>query len=196
MSLRRNIGTRLRHLERRQRERPLSYEQLQEQANQRSWERWLDAVERLLTAAAPEQADAAFGRLKHWLDNPRTPGADWPGLATWASHLEDGRGFLPTRLPAELLDVYFRDDRAQPHHDCEHCGLEIPIRPRVIDDRSFGLDHVFRGAADKEICYFPRCPHCGGATRQQAYWKKHGGPVETVRAGEVKGGGRAPGARR
>ena len=183
MSLRRNIGTRVRQLERRQRERPLSYQQLQEQANQRSWERWLDAAERLLAAVAPEQLDSVVERLKQWAAHPGTVGSRWPGLATWASHLEDGRGFLPARLPAELIDVYFRDDRAQPQHDCEDCGLEIPIRPPVVDDRSFGLDHVFRGAAEKEIRYFPRCPHCGGATGQQAYWKKHGGPEETVRAG-------------
>src|SRR5262249_41621793 len=123
-----------------------------------------------------------------------TVGARWPGLATWVSHLEDGRGFLPDRLPAELIDVYFRDDRAQPDHDCEDCGLEIPIRPSVVDDRSV-VHCVFRGVAEEKICYFLRCPHCGGATAQGAYWKKHGREVETMRA-EEGGAGTPRGTRR
>jgi hypothetical protein len=177
MSLRGNVGTRVRQLERRQRERPLSYEQRQERGRRLRWELWLTAAERLLTAVAPEQLHAVAERLRHWVDNPGPVGGRWPGLATWAYYLESGRGFLPARLPVELIDVYLRDERAQPDHDYEDCGLLIPIRPRVIDDRSF-VHCVFRGAAEKEICYFPRCPHCGGATAQGAYWAKHRRAVE------------------
>jgi hypothetical protein len=178
MTLRRTVGSRVRQLERRLRERPLSYEQRQEQANQRRWDCWLAAAERLLTAVAPEQLETVAERLRHWMDNPGTVGAPWPGLATWAYHLERGAGFLPARLPVELIDVYLRHEHAQPNDDCEDCGLLIPIRPSVIDDRSF-VHCVFRGVAEEKICYFPRCPHCGGATAQGAYWKKHGGPVKS-----------------
>jgi hypothetical protein len=177
MSLRRSVGSRVRQLERRQRDRPLSYEQQQEQANRQWWERWLAAAERLLTAVAPEQVDTVLERLRHWLDHPGPVGALRPGLAAWVSHLERGRGFLPTRLPPELIDVYLRDERAQPQHDCEDCGLQVPICPSVIDDRSF-VRCVFRGVAEEEIRYFPRSPHCGGETAQGANWGKHRRAVE------------------
>jgi hypothetical protein len=172
MSLRRSVGTRVRQLERLLRERPLSPEQRQEQANRQWWERWLEAAGRLLMAVTPEQQHTVAERLRHWLDRRGPVGADRPGLVAWLYWLEHGRGFLPARLPVELIDVYLRDDRAQPDHDCEDCGLRIPIRPSVIDDRSF-VHCVFRGVAEEEVRYLPRCPHCGGATAQGAYWAKH-----------------------
>jgi hypothetical protein len=47
----------------------------------------------------------------------------------------------------------------------------------MIDKRSF-VNCVFHRVAEEEVRYFPRSPHCGGATAQSAYWRKHRRRVE------------------
>ena len=86
------------------------------------------------------------------------------GLRAWLAQIElDGRP-LPHDLPGELVEVYLRDDDAEPLHDCERCGLPIPV-------------HASRRAgheASVERIYFPACPNCGGRTGRFAYWSRRG----------------------
>ena len=179
MTARRGVRARLESLERTPTAGRLSFAELQRQANGRAWERWLIAADRLVQAIAPEQRDAVVQVMEQWLQQEGDGCKRWPGLVTWTYYLERGRGFLPERIPSEVIDVYLTNARAQPDHDCADCGMAIPIRPCVIDDRSFGGECVYRGVAEEEVRYFAACPSCGGVTGQQAYWKKHGGPPES-----------------
>ncbi|MFO0847220.1 MAG: hypothetical protein U0871_01490 [Gemmataceae bacterium] len=84
------------------------------------------------------------------------------GLRAWLAILDlEGRP-LPDELPAELVDVYLADDEAEPLHDCEECGLPVPVRA----GRRCGHE------AAVERVYFPTCPHCGGRTGRYAYWSR------------------------
>jgi hypothetical protein len=85
------------------------------------------------------------------------------GLYAWVTNLREG-GHLPARIPAEVIDVYLRDDKALPLHDCEDCGLLLPLRP----GRHYGL------AVEPARSYFDTCPVCGGRVGCYAYWHKHG----------------------
>ena len=84
------------------------------------------------------------------------------GLRSWLALLEiDGRP-LPASLPGELVDVYLLDDDAEPLHDCERCGVPVPVRA----GRHCGHE------AAVERAYFPACPCCGGRTGRHAYWSR------------------------
>jgi len=67
---------------------------------------------------------------------------------------------LPDELPSELVDVYIQDDEAEPLHDCERCGLPVPVHA----GRRCGHE------ASVDCEYFPACPHCGGRTGRHAFW--------------------------
>jgi hypothetical protein len=67
---------------------------------------------------------------------------------------------------APRLSVYLADPKPLPLHDCENCGLEVPIRPGWQKG-----DHTEPAKA-----YFESCPVCGGRVGYCARWhKQHGG---------------------
>src|SRR5215207_7788138 len=59
------------------------------------------------------------------LYSPRCGGR---GLRAWLSHIEAGRNPPLGEYPPELIEVYLSDDDAEPLHDCEICGLAVPVR--------------------------------------------------------------------
>jgi len=93
------------------------------------------------------------------LTNPQRGGR---GLRAWLSLLEADHPPLPCELPQELVEVYLRDHEAEPLHDCEDCGLPVPVRC----GRRLGREPV----AERE--YFPACPSCGGRTGRYAFWSR------------------------
>jgi hypothetical protein len=93
------------------------------------------------------------------LTNPRVGGS---GLRAWLNLIYSGDRPLPPDLPGELIEVYLTDDEAEPHHDCERCGLPVPVRV----ERRCGHE------ASVEREYFPACPNCGGRTGRFAYWSR------------------------
>jgi hypothetical protein len=112
-----------------------------------------ESVDRLLAAVpAGRRAD-----IRVTLLDPRRGGH---GLRSWLAIIEtDGRP-LPAALPRELVEVYLADDDAEPLHDCERCGLPVPVRA--------GRRCGHEAAVERE--YFPACPCCGGRTGRHAYW--------------------------
>jgi len=101
------------------------------------------------------------GRAKAILANPRLGGR---GLRAWIALLEVEDRPLPDSLPAELVEVYLKDTEAEPLHDCEECGLPVPVRA------GWRAGHEPSAAR----VYFPACPHCGGRTGRHAYWSGRG----------------------
>ena len=112
----------------------------------------LEAARLLAAIPAGQQA-----RARCLLTDPHTGGR---GLRTWLHLLEVGETRLPTELPAELVEVYLRDAEAEPLHDCEACGLPVPVK--------VGWRAGHEPTADR--VYFPACPHCGGRTGYHAFW--------------------------
>lgn len=82
------------------------------------------------------------------------------GLRTWIHLMEVGDAGLPDQLPAELVEVYLSDGEAEPLHDCEVCGLPVPVK--------VGWRAGHEPTADR--VYFPACPQCGGKTGYHAFW--------------------------
>lgn len=78
----------------------------------------------------------------------------------WVQSLASRGALMPSRLPAELVQIYLDVPEALPLHDCAGCGLSIPIQP------SWSLE------AEPQRVFFPRCPHCGGETGRFAYWSR------------------------
>lgn len=76
------------------------------------------------------------------------------GLRTWVASIAWRGAKLPEAVPTELLQVYLDDPEAVPLHECETCGIAIPVRPNRLH------------AADDEPeqTYFQCCPACGGRT--------------------------------
>ncbi len=93
------------------------------------------------------------------LTSPRCGGR---GLRAWLALLEVDHPPLPRELPQELVEVYLRDQEAEPLHDCERCGLPVPVRC----GRRVGREPV------AEWEYFPACPSCGGRTGRHAFWSR------------------------
>ncbi len=115
-----------------------------------------DVAEDRLLAAVPEGVRAVV-RVR--LVDPRRGGR---GLRAWLGLLATGGRDLPPALPAALVEVYLRDDDAEPLHDCEACGLPVPVKA----GRRCGHEPT------PERVYFPSCPHCGGRTGRFAYWSR------------------------
>ena len=92
------------------------------------------------------------------LGSPRHGGR---GLRAWLAIQEiEGRPLPADDVPGELVEVYLRDDEAEPLHDCERCGLHVPVRVSRRCGHEASVDRV----------YFPSCPRCGGRTGRFAYW--------------------------
>lgn len=112
-------------------------------------------ADRLLAAIPAELQD----RARNVLHNPRLGGR---GLRAWIALLEAEDRPLPAALPPELVEVYLRDAEAEPLHDCEVCGLPVPVRTGWRAGHEPSADRV----------YFPICPHCGGRTGPHAFWAR------------------------
>jgi hypothetical protein len=114
------------------------------------------SAQRMLLQATPASMRTHVNDL---LSDPRRGGR---GLRAWLSILEVERPALPESLPESLVEVYLSDDEAEPLHDCESCGLAVPVHC----GRHVGHEPV----AERE--YFPVCPNCGGRTGRHAYWSR------------------------
>ncbi len=97
------------------------------------------------------------GHVRALLTDPHSGGR---GLRALLALLDTDPRTLPTCLPTELVEVYLHDDEAEPLHDCERCGLPVPVHA----GRRCGHE------ASVEREYFPKCPHCGGRTGRFAFW--------------------------
>ena len=109
-----------------------------------------------LAASSPAELRSTVRAL---LRNPRSGGR---GLRAWLSLAATQGRPIPAELPAELVRVYLDDHEAEPLHDCEDCGLPVPVRA----GRHCGHEAVV------ECVYFPECPCCGGRTGRHAYWSR------------------------
>jgi hypothetical protein len=127
----------------------------------REWAAWfaeaLDGIpeplKALVSAAAePDSPDTEADALLDAL-------AKWPNI----------RCALAAEHPA-LAAVYLCNPHAAPYHDCEDCGIRIPIG----GDGKF--DHHGRPvpSGTKGIRHFLTCPACGGRTGWYAHHVKHG----------------------
>ena len=82
------------------------------------------------------------------------------GLRAWLNRITTGVSVLPGRVPREVIEVYLQYPGAVPLHDCESCGLGVP----VIPSRDYGYE------GEPERAFFPRCPNCGGRTGWYLFW--------------------------
>jgi hypothetical protein len=114
---------------------------------------WQLACQQLL-AAVPSQQLSAVERL---LKSLHTGGC---GLREWVNAIAWRGAVCPSEIPAALIDVFLQDPEAVPLHDCEDCGLVVPVRPSRL--------HGLEGEPDQ--VYFPTCPSCNGRTGWFMYW--------------------------
>ena len=118
-----------------------------------------------LNADSPEgrflEAVPAGLRTNVWLllSDPRCGGR---GLRAWLGLLEAYSATIPREVPWQLVEVYLLDPDAEPLHDCEECGMAVPVRC----SRRVGHEPV------AERRYFPTCPCCGGRTGRFAFWSR------------------------
>jgi hypothetical protein len=116
---------------------------------------WEDACRWLLEMVAPELRPEIERRLRHL----HTGGA---GLREWVATIAFRGGAMPSEIPAELMQVYLTDAEAAPLHDCESCGLAVPVRPNRLEGTE----------GEPEFAYFPECPVCHGRTGLYYYWSR------------------------
>ena len=117
--------------------------------------KWNQARERFLNAVADDQRAAVDQRLKDL-------GARGAGLRAWLTAIAWRGGVLPQRLPRELVQVYLDDAEVRPRHECEACGLLIPVQPAGR-----------RGAeAIQPGIYFSNCPACDAGTGRYVFRSK------------------------
>jgi len=109
--------------------------------------KWSEARQRFLEAVAEDQRAAVALDLEAF-------GTRGVGLRTWLAAIAWRGGVLPDGLPRDLVQVYLDDPEARPLHECEACGLLIPIRPA----RRRGSIVV------PSSLHFSNCPACGGRT--------------------------------
>lgn len=116
---------------------------------------WTAACERFLLATPVGLRQAT----ERSLGNLHSAGS---GLRAWVAAIAWRGSRLPESLPAELVQVYLDDPEAIPLHDCEKCGIAIPVRP----DRLNGSE------AEPEQVYFTQCPVCAGRTGWFLYFSR------------------------
>jgi hypothetical protein len=116
---------------------------------------WNVAYQQFLQAVAPRQRDQV-ARLAKTMHNGGSGLRDWLSAITWRGAI------LPRRIPEQIIDVYLRDSEAAPLHDCEGCGLAIPVRPSRL--------HGLEGEPDQ--IYFDKCPACGSQTGLYLYFSR------------------------
>jgi hypothetical protein len=111
-----------------------------------AWVRWSNSVERFLAAVSPSLRD----RTSAAISSVNNGGV---GLRNWVTAIAWRNSYLPERIPNELIEVYLVDSDALPQHECETCGVAIPVRvQRYSQD------------LDGRNAYFAACPICGGRT--------------------------------
>src|SRR4051812_27159456 len=86
---------------------------------------WDSACELFLRAVPPADR-AQVEALIHGMHNG---GA---GLREWISAIAWRGSIIPAQIPQVIIDVYLHDSEAAPLHDCEACGLAIPVRPNRL----------------------------------------------------------------
>lgn len=118
-------------------------------------QQWKDTCQEFLVSVPADMHD----NVERSLNNLHTCG---PGLRAWVSSIAWRGGKLPEVVPSELINVYLADPEAVPVHDCESCGIAVPVRPH----RLFGME------AEPEQTYFPVCPVCGGRTGMFMYMSR------------------------
>lgn len=69
----------------------------------------------------------------------------------------------PPIMHPDAAQVYIDDTDVSPLHECEDCGLGIPVRAGIIRG----------GRTIPAHRYFDRCPNCGGRVGYAAYFQKH-----------------------
>jgi hypothetical protein len=116
-----------------------------------SIQEWL---RQLAAAVDPDQRPAVEAALQ---DFP----ARGHGLADWLTGHFTG-GNVPARVPREVVSVYLADPEALALHDCEDCGLELPVHCGRQDG----------AVTEPARTYFKTCPVCGGRVGWYAYWHK------------------------
>jgi hypothetical protein len=116
---------------------------------------WSQACQDFLAAVPDEMRDHVEQSLR-CLHNGAV------GLRRWVARIATGEARVPELIPAELVRVYLADSEAVPLHDCENCGIAIPVRPHPL--------RGFEGEPDQ--IYFPSCPVCGGRTGWYLFWSR------------------------
>ena len=116
---------------------------------------WTAACQRFMCAVPDELRCAVERSLRNWHEGGC-------GLRAWVSAIAWRGGRLPEKIPSSLIQVYLDDREAVPLHDCEKCGVAIPVRP----DRLNGTE------AEPEQVYFHDCPVCGGRTGWYLYFSR------------------------
>ncbi len=116
---------------------------------------WEDVRRNFLKAVHYLQRPAVEGLLQR----PRHGGK---GLRMWLQNLEMRGDFFPEELPPALVQIYLDDSEVLPLHDCESCGLLIPVHPSIDFE------------AEPRKTFFPKCPHCGNRTGRHAHGARLG----------------------
>ncbi len=116
---------------------------------------WNTTCFRFLQAVSATQ-QARVANLLHSVHNGGSGLRDWVSAVTWRG------GVLPDRIPEAIIDVYLSDSEAAPLHDCEGCGIAIPVRPSRL--------HGLEGEPDE--VYFSTCPACGSRTGLYMYFSR------------------------
>jgi hypothetical protein len=132
-------------------------------ASARCWEETQAEI-----AAARAQMDEAFLSL---VDAGQRPALavvldTHQGLQSWLLLLVSGQAAWPHAIPPALAQAYLAEPEASPLHDCEDCGLDIPI----VACRDYG------GKVEPARTLFASCPACGGRVGYYAFHLKHGHP--------------------
>jgi hypothetical protein len=116
---------------------------------------WVNVSSQFLGSITPRQR-TNVADLLHSVHNGGSGLRDWVSAIAWRGAV------LPTQVPEKVIDVYLSDSEAVPLHDCETCGLAIPVRP----SRLYGMD------GEPERVYFPLCPACGSRTGPYMYFTR------------------------
>jgi hypothetical protein len=120
-----------------------------------STSRWVEVSSQFLKAITPRRRKYVAALL-HRVHNGGGGIRDWVSAIAWRGAV------LPAQIPDEIINVYLSDSEAVPLHDCEGCGLAMPVRP----SRLHGLE------GEPERVYFTACPACGSRTGPHMYFTR------------------------
>jgi hypothetical protein len=132
---------------------------------------WEEIRQRFLAAIDPGLREG----IEHLMHQPHYSGF---GIRAWLNSLATGASMLVEPLPYQVVKVYLDYPEAMPLHDCERCGLAVPILP----NRQDGYE------GEPERVFFPECPSCGGRTGWYLYWSQdhHDTTAPSTESGEEK----------
>lgn len=109
---------------------------------------WQHICEQFVKRISPAHR-TAVRRILH--DRPCANGS---GLRSWIEAVAFRCSPLPARIPTPLVRTYLIDPEAAPLHECEQCGVAIPVRPNRSADPE----------DEPELVYFNQCPVCHSRT--------------------------------